>query len=96
MLKLTNKSPAEFRPPNIKLGYALLMIVSTSSPNVCKAMLAAWLLKFIIYLFERLTTIYNIEKFVIANNNIGILLHIKSVDISLSIKSRENAWSNFV
>jgi hypothetical protein len=44
-----------------------------------------------IYLFERLTTIYSIEKFVIAINNIGILLPIKSVDISLSINSRENA-----
>ena len=42
---------------------------------------------FVVYLFERLTTIYSIEKFVIANKNIGILLPIISVDISFSIKS---------
>jgi len=33
MPKLTNKSPTEFRPPDIKLGYALLLIVLSSSPN---------------------------------------------------------------
>jgi hypothetical protein len=28
-----NKSSIELRPPKLKLGYALLMIATTSSPN---------------------------------------------------------------
>ena len=40
MSKLTNKGPAELRPPNMKPGYALPMIDSTSSPSCTKPFLA--------------------------------------------------------
>ena len=45
-------------------------------------------------LLESFTTLYSIMKFVIANNAIGILLYIISVDISRSIKSIEKLLSN--